>query len=177
MIHAVKKTLNRKIIPRLPKNKKNRAELKGTLLTQMEKEYFFHQLKDVDFKIFSVTINKKRSLPLFKSPQNQVYNRISQLVIDQFPFETASTTIYFYIDKSKGATGIREFNSYIDMNLKERINPKVHFYIAHRNSQNTPGIQAVDLFCNGIFKKYETNDTKWYEIFASKISFETIYGE
>ena len=35
-------------------------------------------------------------------------------------------------------------------------------------------LQADDLFCWGIFKKYEAGNTEWYEVFKSKIKYEKL---
>lgn len=37
------------------------------------------------------------------------------------------------------------------------------------------GLQAVDLFSWGIFRKYENGDYGWYTIYWHKIRFETEY--
>ena len=59
LIKAVKLTLRRKLNP-----KKHRVrivhELKGSSTTFKVKQYFYEQMKDVEFSIYAVTLNKKR---------------------------------------------------------------------------------------------------------------------
>ena len=38
-------------------------------------------------------------------------------------------------------------------------------------------LQAVDFFAWGFFRKYETGDTRWYEVFREKIAFERVYPD
>lgn len=37
------------------------------------------------------------------------------------------------------------------------------------------GLQAVDLFCWGIFRKYERGETTWYDVFRERIAGEVIH--
>ncbi|MBI3376776.1 MAG: hypothetical protein HY035_00020 [Nitrospirae bacterium] len=45
----------------------------------------------------------------------------------------------------------------------------------HENSRQYHGLQAVDLFSWGIFRKYEKKDTTWFDIFRDKVAFEEQY--
>ena len=47
--------------------------------------------------------------------------------------------------------------------------------IYHERSQENAGLQAVDLFCWGIYRKVEHGDRAWYGVFGEKIMFETEY--
>ncbi|MBL4648057.1 MAG: DUF3800 domain-containing protein [Gammaproteobacteria bacterium] len=47
--------------------------------------------------------------------------------------------------------------------------------IEHERSHETYGIQAVDLFCWGIYRKYECNDLVWYNLFKDRIIAEEIF--
>ena len=47
--------------------------------------------------------------------------------------------------------------------------------IYHERSHENAGLQAVDLFCWGIFRKYENNDMEWYKVYGDKVGFETEY--
>jgi len=47
--------------------------------------------------------------------------------------------------------------------------------IDHLTSHENAGLQAVDLFCWGIARKDDLSETDWYNCYASKIKFSTIY--
>jgi hypothetical protein len=36
-------------------------------------------------------------------------------------------------------------------------------------------LQAVDLFSWGIFRKYEKNNTEWFDLFKGKIKYDAVY--
>ena len=100
---------------------------------------------------------------------------MARLVLDRIPFEKALDRVHLTVDKSKGQTEIREFNLYVIGQLKGRLDPKVALNIDHMLSEQEPGLQAVDLFGWGIFRKYEKNDEKWRKVFSEKVIFDEVY--
>lgn len=79
------------------------------------------------------------------------------------------------LDKSKDQKGIKEFNQYLLLQLQGLIPINIPLEIYHVASSESRGIQAVDLFSWGIFRKYERNDMAWYEMFGKNIKFEDVY--
>ncbi|MBI5124474.1 MAG: DUF3800 domain-containing protein, partial [Candidatus Omnitrophica bacterium] len=108
--------------------------------------------------------------------KERVYNYIARLVMDKIPFEKAITRVELIVDKSKSRPEIEEFNSYIMRALKGRLDPKVPLDIYHYLSHENTGLQAADMFCWGISRKYEKKDIEWLEIFRQdKVRYEDLY--
>lgn len=174
IISAVKKTLKRKL--NLSASKKRLIhELKATNINQEIKEYFYKQLKDVKFGIYSITLNKRKVYEKLTREKDRVYNFIARKVLDELPLEAAKARVELIIDKSKGKLGESNFNSYIKLQLGARIDPNTPLMIYHKDSKDIPGLQAVDLFAWGIFRKYERNDTCWYSVYRDKILYDDLY--
>lgn len=171
---AVKVTLRRKLNPP-GKMKRMVEELKGSSTTLEIKKYFFEQIKEVEFALYTINLNKRRVYESLIENKPRVYNFIARQVLDQIPFEKANTRVELIIDKSKSKPEIADFNHYISSQLEARINPKVPLDIYHWSSHESPGLQAADSFCWGIFRKYEKNDLDWYNVFANKIKYEDKY--
>jgi menaquinone-dependent protoporphyrinogen IX oxidase len=169
---AVRKTLHRKL--KKPKSALP-TELKGTNTTLEVKRYFYRLVKEERFGLYAVTLNKRRVYERLTREKARVYNFIARQVLDLIPFEKAAQRVQLVIDKSKGKPEIAEFNSYITRQLEGRINPKTPLSIDHLDSGADKVLQAVDLFCWGIFRKYERRDTSWFEVFEGKIILETPY--
>ena len=171
-INAVKHTLKRKL-----KKKKIGIlqELKGHKTSLEVKEYFYRQVRDLKFELYSLTLNKRRLYEKLTKEKDRVYNYISRLVLDKIPFEKANMRVELIVDKSKGKPEIKEFNSYIIRQLQGRLDPKVPLDIYHRLSHEASGLQAVDMFCWGIFRKYEKKDSSWFELFKEKVIFDELY--
>lgn len=175
LIKAVKVTLRRKLNP--PKHRLRMVqELKGGKTTIEVKKYFLRQVKSVKFGIYSMTLNKKRVYDRLTKEKPRVYNFISRQVLDRIPFEKNSgDRVELIIDRSKSKPEISEFNSYIRRQLEGRLNPSISLDIYHRSSQESPGLQAADMFCWGIFQKYERKSTEWLDLFSENVVFEKQY--
>lgn len=176
MIKAVKKTLARKLNPKR-KRKRIVGELKGSATTFEVKKYFYDQAKGIKFGIYSITLNKKRVYEQLTKNKERVYNFVARKVMDKIPFEKAnSTRIELILDKCKGKPEIEEFNRYIKNQLGARIEPNTPLDIFHRRSHDDCGLQACDMFCWGIFQKYERKNLEWYNVFGKKkILFDNLY--
>lgn len=175
LIKAIKIVLRRKLNP---KGKRRRIvyELKGTGTTLDIKRYFYKQVKDIKFGIYSMSLNKRRVYERLIKEKSRVYNFIAKQVLDRIPFEkNDSERVELIIDRSKSKPEIEEFNCYVRNQLEGRLNPKTPLDMYHWQSYETPGLQAADLFCWGVFEKYERNRTEWFEIFEEKIRFCDIY--
>jgi hypothetical protein len=62
-------------------------------------------------------------------------------------------------------------NRYILENLPQN---GPHLFIKHLDSQDIKCLQAVDMFSWAVFKKYESGDHAWYDIFAPRIVSEQL---
>lgn len=160
IINAVKHTIKRKLHTR-----GNKVELKGSKTSITVKKYFYEQCKNIDFGIYSITLNKKRLYDHLTRDKERVYNYVARLVMNKIPVEMANTRICLVVDKSKARPEIQEFNSYITRELKGRVDPNVPIDIYHYISDERAGIQAADMFCWGIYRKYERKDDEWFNIF------------
>lgn len=174
LISGVKKTLRRKLNP---KRKRRRIvqELKATGTKLEIKKYFYRQIQNLTFSIYSITLNKKRVYEDLTRKKNHIYNYVARKVIDKIPLERATTRIELILDKSKAKPEIENFNKYIIRQLQGRLDPRVPLDIYHWKSNESAGLQAVDLFCWGIFKTYESEDSDWFNVYKEKIRLNELY--
>ena len=170
---AVKRTLKNKL------NRKNYSvhELKGTKTELGVKQYFYKQIKDDSWQIYTLVLNKKRvSLDLrSKNAKSRLYNYVSRLLLEKLPLGTTFSNVRLVVDRSKNTKEILDFNNYLKSQLEALLPLNTSFRIEHLTSQEMAGLQAVDLFCWGIFRKYELNDCLWYNEFKDKIGYESEY--
>lgn len=166
---AIRKTLKRKL------RAQKRQELKGSKDSLSVKIYFFNQIIDTDFRLFSLTLNKQRVYENLALKKERVYNFIAQQVLKRVPLQEANMRISLTLDRSKNKKEIKEFNRYLLGQLSGRIDPRIPLDINHLSSVENPMLQAVDLFTWGIYRKYEKKDLRWYNIFRDKIIYEEVY--
>lgn len=75
LISAVKKTIKRKLNIR---NIKKTHELKGKSIKLDIKKYFYDQVKNIDFTIYSTSINKRKLAKFID--QNRLYNFMTEII-------------------------------------------------------------------------------------------------
>lgn len=174
IINAVKKTLRRKVNPK-KKRKRLDIELKGSRTSLDIKKYFFRQVSGIRFGIYSVTLNKRRLYPELQEKREITYNYLARLILDEIPFEYAGTRVNLTLDRRKTSREIKQFNQYVQNQLRDRLSPNVPLDIFHLSSQDAAGLQAVDMFCYGIYRKYEMGDQTWYRLFQGKVLKDSLY--
>lgn len=81
-------------------------------------------------------------------------------------------TVNLFVDRSKNRDGINEFDEMLRVSLNTILPLNVPLNISHIRSGESYGIQAVDLFCWGIYRKYVHLDEEWYDFFQSRIVYE-----
>ncbi len=173
---AIKRTVRNKV--NLPKNKNILAELKGTNTTLPVKKYFFKQIKEnEDWKIYSILLNKKNLFNQFSiiPKAEKIYNILARKIIEKMDFSCISNPVRIIVDRCKRGEEIQTFNSYLKGFINSILPLDINIFIEHQSSQEIAGLQAVDLFSWGIYKKYEDANQEWYKEFKTKIISEEIY--
>jgi len=172
---AVKRTLKNKL-----NHKKSKSrfvhELKGTGTTIGVKSYFYRQLPEKGWKIYTVALNKARvdAHLTDKTGKKKLYNFLSRFILEKVPL-SATHGIRLVVDKSKNSSEMKDFNGYLESQLEAMMPLESKLYINHERSQENAGLQAVDLFCWGVYRKYEHSDSEWYKVYKGGIAFETEY--
>jgi hypothetical protein len=173
---AVRRTLKNKL-NRKKKGSRTIMEIKGTDTTIEVKKYFFRHIRNGDWSICTLALNKARvEMHLrTKSGKKKLYNFLSRFLLEKLPLARASRNVDLVVDRCKNKEEVRDFNLYLVNQLEALLPLNTDLNISHLTSQESAGLQAVDLFCWGIFRKYENNDYEWYNVYQDKVSFETEY--
>ena len=175
----------KKSVRRTLKNKLNHRksgsrvveELKGSGTALAIKEYFYRQISNTDWRIYTVALNKRRVEERLRTPlgKKKLYNFLARFLLEHVDLSSAAPAVTLVTDRCKNKEEIKDFNRYVANQLESLLPLNIPLNIYHESSQANPGLQAVDLFCWGIFRKYESGDVAWYEYFAGRIAFETEY--
>lgn len=174
----------RKAVSRTLKNKLNHKkgdrkvqELKGTGTTIEVKQYFYRHLLRNGWQLYSVVLNKTRvNDDLRKShTKKKLYNFLARFILEKIDLNNAAPAVTLVTDRCKNREEIQDFNSYVANQLEAMLPLNVPLNIYHERSHDNQGLQAVDLFCWGIFRKYEMGDSEWYDVYRDAIVFETEY--
>ena len=175
----------RKAVRRTLKNKLNHKryqgrvvhELKGTGTTLAVKQYFYRLIPDKGWRIYTVALNKARVEEHLRTKhgKKKLYNFLARFIIEQVDLTNAAPAVTLVMDRCKNKEEIRDFNGYVANQLESLLPLNVPLNIYHESSQDNTGLQAVDLFCWGIYRKYEVGDLEWYQHYRRRIAFETEY--
>jgi hypothetical protein len=171
-VSAIRKAIRHTLRRKVNRKKKCCNELKGTSTTLQVKQFFYNQIKELKFGIYSMTITKQATHDHLKrdaESKDRLYNFIARQVLDAIPFGLAAGAVDLIVDKSKGKRGIAEFNKYIIAQLSGRLDPKCRLNIFHRSSSEDMGLSAADLFCWGIARSYEMADQEWLAVYREKV--------
>jgi len=173
---AILRTIKNKVRGKCKKDK-DCKELKGTNTSLPVKLYFYRQIRADSWSLYTLILNKRRVYPKFHpaTGQSKLYNFLSRLIIQQIPLSDVQTNVRLIVDKSKNRSEIRDFNQYIQKYIEGQLPLNTGFTVEHLNSLEDPCLQAVDLFCWGIARKYRQRETDWYDVFARRICYEDEY--
>ena len=173
---AVTRTLKNKLNHK-KSNGRHVVELKGSKTTLAVKQYFAKQLPDQGWEIYSVTLNKSRVQEHLRSRagKKKLYNYLAHFIIEKVPFPADVPMVSLIVDRCKNKEEIKDFNSYMANQLEALLPLNSILKIDHFSSEENAGLQAVDLFCWGIARKDDLNETDWFVCYSDKVRFTTIY--
>ncbi len=134
-------------------------------------------IRNRDWRLYAVVLNKRRVYESFRSRrgQNKLYNFLARFLIEKLPLRETYTNVHLMVDRSKNREEIRDFNQYLQNQIERLLPLNTSFQVEHLNSMDDAGLQAVDLFCWGIGRKYEMDDPEWYSVYCEHIVYEEIY--
>ena len=170
VINAVKRTFKNKL-------SKYTGELKGNKLTLSIKKYFLREADpESNWCLYAAVADKASWVKYHPQIGGKVlYDEIAKRLFFQISNVENASSINIVVDCSKNKKEITIFDEAITEALSGRLAKNTLLSIKHRSSHEDPGLQAVDLFCSGINRKYEHADLSWYKEFSDKIAVEITY--
>lgn len=178
-VDCIRKAVNRTLKNKINHKKGGRKiqELKGTGTSLEVKQYFYRHLLRDGWRLYTVVLNKSRVNDDLRRPhvKKKLYNFLARFILEKIDLADAAPAVTLVTDRCKNREEIRDFNSYVANQLEALLPLNVPLNIYHERSHDNQGLQAVDLFCWGMFRKYETGDAEWYDVYRDAIAFETEY--
>ena len=107
--------------------------------------------------------------------RKKLYNFLARLLIEKLPMRHATANVRLVLDRSKNRDEIDNFNEYVENHLQAMLPLNTGLTIEHLASHERAGLQAVDLFCWGVARKYERGDLTWYSQFKHMVRYEDEY--
>lgn len=123
-----------------------------------------------DLKIYCVVLDKKKIPTILRDQKNYIYNYAANRLLDQLSGKKADTRELLKVFIDQKDTNKNSKNN-LEVFLKSgfRRDRDIEVEIKIKTSHSEKCLQAVDFVSWAIFRKYELNDSEYYEIIKDRI--------
>lgn len=145
-------------------------ELHGSQMSVEDKVAFFSHMKSQEYNLRYLVLDKYSiSKDIFKNT-NACFNYIIYLLISDLIVDNIVVTLYITVDNRNiktGSEGSLQEYLYIELIKRGFYNRNIH--VKYADSIKNKNLQAVDLFVNAMYIKYNHNKDILYNLFSEKI--------
>jgi len=148
------------------------VELKGNTTREVIKKNLLSRFQKLDLEVHAITVRKKNVEPKLRKDTNILYNYMVGLSLaERILQEPANSRVVINVDRRIIAiTAGFKFNEYLRYKIwyegeRQDINLEIH----HRDSHKNYAIQGIDVICNSIFRKYNSNNYTLFNIIQDKV--------
>ena len=139
--------------------------------TQATRKRLFKLLKEKEFSIMAIYLNKRKVYTRLQDEKHVLYNYVTNILLDRIFSKRFSPVI-------KNITLIaskRETNKFLNENFSRYLNNKVtnthniQFTVNIKTPAEEKSLQVVDFVSWALFRKYEYGDESYYDLIKEKI--------
>ncbi len=159
------------------------TELKGFRLNQEQRNELIDKILLRDIKIRYIVLDLKQTTMLLSKPddKNACFNYLIQLMVKKMLYDNPNIEkVNLYLDNRSVKIGNRLslkpylYNKLVLEQLETKSDIKrIEFEINYFESESCYLIQWADIIANSLYKKYNTNDEKFYKRIKPNIVFES----
>jgi hypothetical protein len=148
------------------------TELKGTKTRESIKCDFLTRFVKLDTEVHAITVRKKNVEPKLRSDTNILYNYMVGLsLVERILKEPKNSRAIITVDRRIiSVTAGFNFNEYLRYKIwYEAERQDLELNIHHLDSHKANAIQGIDIICNSIFRKYNSNNHTLFNIIQGKV--------
>jgi len=148
------------------------VELKGNTTREVIKKDLLNKFLKLDMEVHAITVKKKNVEPKLRIDTNILYNYIVGLsLVERILQEPAGTRVIITVDRRiTSITSGFKFNEYLRYKIwYEKERQDIDLAIYHLDSHEAYAIQGIDVICNSIFRKYNSNNYALFNIIQDKV--------
>ena len=167
-IHFIRCVKEVKIKYNIPRN----VELKGSNTRESIKEDLLNRFAKLDIEVYAITVRKKNVEPKLQIDTNILYNYVVGLSLaERILQEPPNSRALINVDRRViSITSGFKFNEYLRYKIwYEGQRQDIDLEINHRDSHRNYAIQGIDVICNSIFRKYNSNNYRLFNIIRGKV--------
>lgn len=146
-----------------------KEEIKGSKSRTSLCEAVLKKIGILDLQIHTIVMDKSGVRERLKKDENVLYNFEAGLILTPFILNQEKP-VKLVVDKRtiKITSGFR-FKEFLRYRVWFEGNKDIDLDVHEMESHLAYGLQAVDVVCNAIFKKYERNDSSLYDLIKGKV--------
>ena len=148
------------------------VELKGYTTRESIKTDLLNRFAKLAIEVHSITVRKKNINPRLQRDTNIFYNYMVGLsLVERILQEPPNSEVIINIDKRIiSITSGAKFDEYLRLKTwYERERQDIELKIYHIDSHEAYAIQGIDIICNSIFRKYNSNNYRLFNIIRCKV--------
>jgi len=148
------------------------VELKGYTTRESIKADLLNRFAKLDIEVHAITVRKKNVEPKLRRDTNILYNYVVGLsLVERILQEPPNSRVLINVDRRViSITSGFKFNEYLRYKIwYERERRDIDLEIYHLDSHQAYAIQGIDIICNSIFRKYNSNNYKLFNIIQGKV--------
>jgi len=152
----------------IPRN----VELKGNTTRKTIKEDLLYEFAKLDIEVHAITVRKTNVDPKLQKDTNILYNYMVGLsLVERMLEEPRDARVAINVDRRiTSVTSGFNFNQYLRYKIwYEKERRDIDLNIHHLDSHQAYAIQGIDIICNSIFRKYNSNNYKLFNIIQGKV--------
>jgi len=157
-----------KIKHRIPRN----VELKGNTTRDVVKKDLLSRFLKLDTEVHAITVKKENVEPKLRKDTNILYNYMVGLsLVERILQEPGGAKVIVNVDRRIiSITSGFKFNEYLRYKIwYERERRDIDLEIHHLDSHAAYAVQGIDVICNSIFRKYNSNNYALFNIIRGKV--------
>jgi len=148
------------------------VELKGSTTRKVIKEDLLNKFLQLDMEVYAITVKKENVELKLRRDTNILYNYMVGLsLVDRILQEPLDTRVAITVDRRiTSITSGFKFNEYLRYKIwYEKERQDINLEIYHLDSHETYALQGIDVICNSIFRKYNSNNYDLFNILQDKV--------
>ena len=148
------------------------VELKGYTTKEVIKKDLLSRFLKLDMEAHAITVKKKNVEPKLQRDTNILYNYMVGLsLVERILEEPVDARVVVIVDRRIiSITSGFNFNEYLRYKIwYEAGRQDIDLEIQHLDSHEAYAIQGIDVICNSIFRKYNSNNYKLFNIIRGKV--------
>jgi hypothetical protein len=148
------------------------VELKGNTTREVVKKDLLSRFLKLDMEVHAITVKKENVEVKLRTDTNILYNYMVGLsLVERILQEPPEAKVVINVDRRIiSITSGFNFDQYLRYKiLYERERPDIGLDIHHLDSHEAYAIQGIDVICNSIFRKYNSNNYALFNIMRGKV--------